>query len=97
MDILGKFNLFEAALWFIISIIFFLQALYRKITQGLRNNFLFLGLVFIIFGISDLIEIKSGAWWDPIWLLALKGCCILGIIIGVIRLYFKKIANNNGV
>ena len=41
-----------------------------------RRLFLMLALAFFAFGISDLIEAETGAWWRPFWLLVLKGGCI---------------------
>jgi hypothetical protein len=34
----------------------------------------------VLFGISDLIEIFTGAWWRPWPLLMLKGCCLAGFL-----------------
>jgi len=31
---------------------------------------------FFCFALSDFIEIQTGAWWDPWWLLLLKGSCL---------------------
>jgi hypothetical protein len=39
----------------------------------------FLVLAFVLFGISDLIEIRTGAWWRPTWLLVWKGICLIAI------------------
>lgn len=35
-----------------------------------------LPLAFLAFGISDLVEEGTGAWWRPLWLLLLKSGCI---------------------
>lgn len=29
------------------------------------------------FGVSDIIELQTGAWWRPWWLLLLKAACLL--------------------
>lgn len=42
-----------------------------------------LSLSFFAFGVSDLVEVTTGAWWRPPWLLALKGACLAGIIISM--------------
>lgn len=35
--------------------------------------------LFVCFGLSDLVEAQTGAWWRPWWLLVWKGACILGL------------------
>ncbi|MCA8992114.1 MAG: hypothetical protein KDA88_09055 [Planctomycetaceae bacterium] len=35
-----------------------------------------LAIAFLLFSVSDVIEIQTGAWWKPIWLMLLKGSCI---------------------
>jgi hypothetical protein len=37
-------------------------------------------LLFAFFGLSDLVEVTTGAWWRPWWLLAWKAACLLGLI-----------------
>ena len=32
---------------------------------------------FFVFGASDYIELRTGAWWDPPWLLAMKAACLV--------------------
>lgn len=34
------------------------------------------GINFLIFGLTDVYEMRSGAWWDPVWLLVVKVFCI---------------------
>ena len=34
-------------------------------------------VAFFGFGISDLIEAQTGAWWEPIWLFFFKAACVL--------------------
>ena len=69
-------NLIEAGLWFVLACICALQA-YRKH----RPYSAILGVLtinFVLFGISDLIESRTGAWWRPTGLLVLKGICSVG-------------------
>ena len=35
---------------------------------------------FLLFGISDLIKLRTGAWWRPTGLLVLKGLCLLSLV-----------------
>jgi hypothetical protein len=32
------------------------------------------------FGLSDLVESQTGAWWTPWWLFAWKALCVLGLL-----------------
>lgn len=78
MKIEVVFNQGEALLWLVIS----LGILVRTLVQKLRRIPVLpaqLALIpaFALFGLSDLIEAQTGAWWRPWWLLALKAFCIL--------------------
>ena len=37
-------------------------------------------VAFVVFGVSDIIEAETGAWWKPIELLVLKAACVLTFI-----------------
>lgn len=76
------FNLFEAALWFAISAVFFFRGMVRAggktpESRALRRELFLLAAAFAAFGVSDIIESRTGAWWEPWWLLALKTACVL--------------------
>jgi hypothetical protein len=48
-------------------------------------------LVLIAFGISDAVELTTGAWWKPWWLLAWKATCIAALLAAtVLRRRFKR-------
>lgn len=92
MNYLQWFNLFEAVLWFSIAVaVPFIRLADRKpdgpsrsgLTPGRRIG---LVLTLLIFGISDLIEIKSGSWWSPWWLFLLKAGCILSFFMIIWRI-----------
>ena len=40
-----------------------------------------LGIIAIIFGVSNFIEAKTGSWAHPWWLFAIKACCIVGLYV----------------
>lgn len=40
-----------------------------------------LPLSFAVFGVSDLIESETGAWWRPWWLFGMKAACVLGFLL----------------
>ena len=73
------YNAAEVALWFVLGIGFLIGAIYRK--GHPRVMAILSGLIFLAFSASDLIEIQTGAWWRPWWLLAWKGGCVAGLIV----------------
>jgi len=97
MDAFTKFNFFEAILWFLIAGMFLLFGGKReKFAITRRKTCLFLSVMFTLFGISDLIEIHTGAWWRPVWLLLLKGICLIGITFGFVCVCRKKSNQSEG-
>ena len=74
------FNLAEAGLWFIIAALLLQARLSNKTEAKYKKNLLVCGCFFIAFGISDLIEAKTGAWWQPIELFILKAVCVFGFV-----------------
>jgi hypothetical protein len=85
MDLEKSGNLIEAALWLVVSIVFALKAI--RASGGLRQVFCILAVSFAVFGITDLIESETGAWWRPLWLLALKAICVVGFVVGFSAYY----------
>ena len=77
------FNIAECILWIIISIILLVKS--TRDARDLRRILHILSVSFFLFGISDYIEAHTGAWWTPIWLLFLKGGCIIVFILGFVR------------
>lgn len=67
-------NLGEACLWIVIGIGFLFGAWLRP---EYRRRCALLAIVFVVFGISDVVETTTGAWWRPWWLLVWKGVCVL--------------------
>jgi hypothetical protein len=65
------FNYAEAVLWFVIAI-----ALAVRLPMKAPWRWL-LPLAFAVFGVSDLIEVQTGTWWEPWWLLVMKAACVL--------------------
>lgn len=78
------FNLGEAILWFCVSVGFVFRAFAMAVAPENKSRprmlLLAVALIFLAFGASDLVEIQTGAWWHPWWLLVWKGSCIAGLI-----------------
>ena len=72
------FNYAEAVFWWAFSVVFFVRA-WRSEARWKKDQLL-LALAFGGFGLSDWIEVATGAWWRPWWLLAPKAICLLTII-----------------
>jgi len=85
MDIEKSGNLAEAVLCFALSSIFVVK---MAIAPGkLRRVFLILTVAFAVFGLTDLIESETGAWWRPLWLLGLKAACVASFVVGFVAYY----------
>jgi hypothetical protein len=74
-DIERDGNLIEAGFWMLVSFVVLFKGL--KSSGPVRRIYLMLAPAFFVFGISDIIESRTGAWWRPFWLLLLKGACVL--------------------
>lgn len=72
-------NALEAGLWAVIGGIFAWQAI-RSSAPSRRGRCWIAAGAFLIFGLSDVIEITTGAWWRPWWLFAMKAACVLVLV-----------------
>lgn len=61
-------NIAECGLW---------SALAGAALIGYRRRGLGLCLALLAFGVSDLVETRTGAWYRPWWLLAWKASCVV--------------------
>ena len=88
MDVVWIGNLIEAGLWGSVALV--LAVLAVRTGGERRGIFLLLSVAFLMFGVSDLIEMRTGAWWRPVWLLAIKAACIVTFAYGFLRLARSK-------
>lgn len=65
------FNYGEAGLWFTIALVLAVRLRMKRPWRWL------LPAAFACFGASDLIEVQTGAWWEPWWLFVMKAACAL--------------------
>lgn len=91
------FNLIEALIWFSISVKFATLAI--KNATALKRAFIVFSLTMFLFGISDLIELFTRAWYKPVGLFLLKASCVVSIAYCVFvffrnRKEFENIINN---
>lgn len=80
------FNLAEGVLWIAIGLGFLASLVF---TPGSRPLKLAACLLFLTFGLSDFVETRTGAWYEPWWLAVWKATDILGLIV-VFILYRHK-------
>ena len=73
----ATFNFWEAWFWIALAVLYILLC-FRK--QAHRKLCLTTTLVFFVFGLTDFVEMKTGAWYRPWWLLLWKGACVVGLI-----------------
>lgn len=74
------FNAFESFFWFGVGLISLRSGFHSK-----SHALVWLGFLFVLFGVSDVIEIYTGAWWNPFWLLIAKAVILTGIIVSFLR------------
>lgn len=77
----ADFNYIEAGLWFVIALVLAFTAFNKgRVSVSFWVTWI-ASLAFIAFGVSDLIETQTGAWWQPVELLLLKAGCIICFVV----------------
>lgn len=83
MGVPGIFNLCEAAVWGTAAAVMFARS--AKEVAPIRRLGRKTAGVLAVFSLTDLMEIRTGAWWDPWWLFALKASCVAALLWAGIR------------
>jgi hypothetical protein len=76
MDIHSSFNLVEGIFWIILSLVVLVWSF--KVDPVFKKIYIAASILLLAFGCSDFVEIRTGAWWRPWWLLVWKGGCLTG-------------------
>ncbi len=71
------FNLVEAFIWIGIGIVLLWKS---RSFERVRSPAILAGVTFILFGVSDFIEIRTGSWIEPLWLLIWNVCCVASLV-----------------
>jgi hypothetical protein len=87
------YNWAEVVLWGAIAIACLIRALTYT---GTKRRLLAIAAVsFAIFAVTDVLEVESGAWWEPPWLLALKAACVATLLL-VWRDWHRRFGPSDG-
>lgn len=81
------FNVIEAGIWLALATWFLFLAVRRK--TSLKKFFLVFSFTLVVFGISDIIETQTGAWYKPFGLFLLKAVCVM-LIAGCVFVFFRN-------
>ncbi|OCR02498.1 hypothetical protein BCD67_01020 [Oscillatoriales cyanobacterium USR001] len=79
-------NYIEAVIWGLFAVGF--AVLTAKATVKERKHRLMATLTFFLFGLSDIVEVQTGAWWHPWWLFLWKSCCVISMV-GLLIVYLR--------
>jgi hypothetical protein len=85
-DFFAIVNYAEAALWAAMGVGFVVRAIVSP-SAGWAS--LAAAAALFAFAVSDVVEVRTGAWWRPWWLLAWKGAC-LAVLVGLLRAYVRS-------
>jgi hypothetical protein len=80
-------NYAEAGLWTAIGLGFLAKSV--RVQGRTRTPCLIAAVALLAFGVSDVVEAHSGAWWHPWWLLVWKGLCLL-VFAALLSIYIKE-------
>ena len=81
MDMSQIFNSLEMFIWLVVGVAFFANG-FRQSNRYKKLTFLLVA-AYIAFGLSDGVEVHTGAWWQPWWLLLWKVLCIVIFVISL--------------
>jgi glucose uptake protein GlcU len=81
-------NLFEAMLWFAIGMILAYQS--RFVAHRFKRLCLVTGITFFMFGLTDIWEIFTRAWFKPPALFVLNAFCVIVLLLCSITYYRRN-------
>jgi len=87
MTIHAVFNYWEGWFWIILGASVLAVSVFKQRRVGWFSVVLFLLLV--TFGLSDFVEMRTGAWYRPWWLFVWKGICVVGFVL-IVFVYRKR-------
>ena len=81
-----RLNLAEAALWATIGVGFLVAAV---VSPSRRATKVVAAITLLAFGGSDVVESRTGAWYDPPALLAWKAACVV-VLAGLVFAHLAR-------
>lgn len=85
-------NQIEGVFWGTLGLACAISAIRRRVVP-VHDGWL-AAIALVAFGVSDWVEARTGAWYDPWWLLAWKaGCVVTLLVIGRLQWRRRRIAN----
>ncbi len=81
------FNYCEAVFWVVVSLVVLIAA--TKSSRHIKKIAYVAVPTLFLFGVSDIVEVYTRAWWRPFWLLLWKGLCII-ILVSCVVYYWRK-------
>jgi hypothetical protein len=85
MDIHRDGNLIEAGVWAVMAVVLCFQGF--RGDRRHRGTCLWLSVTMLVFGASDVVETRTGAWWKPWQLFGWKALCVVALLGGFMRLF----------
>ena len=86
MSVVDGINAFEVVWWIGCGIVVGVKSLQADPPHHGRG--LLSAVTLVLFGLSDVVELQTGAWWRPWWLAVWKGLCI-NILIACAIIHFR--------
>ncbi|HEV7298102.1 MAG TPA: hypothetical protein VGN72_01975 [Tepidisphaeraceae bacterium] len=83
-------NYAEAGLWIVIALGFAIAVLRKGHAPDARRDCVVAAVAFLLFGLSDVVETRTGAWWRPLWLFVWKAACVATFVVLLVRHYRRK-------
>lgn len=88
LDIERDGNLIECGFWAIFGLALVIGAHWQPLPFKSLGRLA--AAVSVAFGISDLVEAQTGAWWRPWWLLVWKALCVAGLVLCYLRYRYLR-------
>ena len=93
MDFVYAFNAFETVLWTVLAC---MAAFYATRLRERRGHLVVAAVTLVLFAGSELMEMKTGAWWHPLWLMFWKGACITILVcLGIGHFRWRQAMRDN--
>ncbi len=83
MTVVDAINVFEVFWWTGCGVVVLTKT--RRSGTSARGRGYLLAATFVLFGLSDVVELQTGAWWRPWWLLVWKATCIAVLVSAALR------------